>query len=97
MEFHQNESGENKGRRFGLEILNKSAIVLLSAYWEAYCEDIAAEGLNHLVTHLKDPQKLPEALRKVVSKQLKESANNLAVWEIAGAGWKARHFLGVLL
>lgn len=39
--------GTARGRRFDLEVLNKSAIVLITSYWEAYCEDIAAEALDH--------------------------------------------------
>ena len=38
-----------RGRRYHLEVLNKSAIVLVTSFWEAYCEDIAAEGLAHIV------------------------------------------------
>lgn len=35
------------GRR-NLEVLNKSAIVLLCAIWEAYCEDLADDALRLL-------------------------------------------------
>jgi len=48
LEVHRDLGGSGRGRRRRLEVLNKSAIVLLYAFWEAYCEDIAAEGLNHL-------------------------------------------------
>ena len=41
--LHSTAGGAGQGRRYGLEVLNKSAIVLVTAYWEAYCEDIAAE------------------------------------------------------
>lgn len=39
LEIHQRLGGKGKGRRHQLEVLNKSAIVLISAIWEAYCED----------------------------------------------------------
>ena len=45
LEFHESSGGSSPGRRYGLEVLNKSAVVLICAIWEAYCEDIAAEGL----------------------------------------------------
>jgi hypothetical protein len=45
--LHTMVGGKTKGRRYGLEVLNKSAIVLITAYWEAYCEDIAAEAGRH--------------------------------------------------
>jgi hypothetical protein len=43
-------------------VLNKSAIVLLTAFWEAYCEDLAAEALNHVGDHRK-PRKMISELR----------------------------------
>jgi outer membrane murein-binding lipoprotein Lpp len=89
LELHKNEGGADRGRRYGLEVLNKSAIVLLTAFWEAYCEDIAAEGLEHLVKHLKDPTNLPDALKKSVSKRLKSDVHELSVWEVSGDAWRS--------
>lgn len=70
------------------EVLSKSAIVLITALWEAYCEDIAAEGLQHLVDHVTDPSDLPKQIRKDLATDLKQSKNELAVWALAGDGWK---------
>jgi hypothetical protein len=53
LDLHQRVGGDSRGRRYGLEVLNKSAIVLITAFWEAYCEDLAAEGLEHIVKHAK--------------------------------------------
>jgi hypothetical protein len=39
--IHTDIGGGSAGRR-KLEVLNKSAIVLITAYWEAYCEDVSA-------------------------------------------------------
>ncbi len=86
--LHQEKGGSAKGRRFGLEVLNKSAIVLLTSFWEAYCEDIAAEALDHVVTHAPSADKLPTELRKIVAKELKADVHDLAVWSIAGDGWR---------
>jgi hypothetical protein len=47
--LHATVGGKGKGRRYGLGVLNKSPVVLITAYWEAYCEDIAAEALAHIV------------------------------------------------
>ena len=64
LEIHADIGGDQVGRRWGLEVLNKSAVVLICAYWEAYCEDVAAEGLDHLVKHAKSARDLPDALRR---------------------------------
>lgn len=71
-----------------MEVLNKSAIVLITSYWEAYCEDIAAEGLQHIVDHAPDAADLPKDLRKQIAKELERDLNDLAVWEIADDGWR---------
>jgi hypothetical protein len=77
------------GRRRRLGAVHKSAIVLLTAFWEAFCEDIAAEALQHLVTHAPDAQALPLELRKQVARELAGDKNALAAWKLAGDGWRS--------
>jgi hypothetical protein len=88
LKLHEQEGGVNPGRRFGLEVLNKSAIVLITSFWEAYCEDIATEGLNHLIAYAATAASLPTELRKVIAKQLKADPHDLRVWDLAGDGWR---------
>jgi hypothetical protein len=40
LQIHVKLGGERPGRRWGSEELNKSAVVLLVACWEAYLEDL---------------------------------------------------------
>jgi len=70
------------------QAVNKAAIVLITAFWEAYCEDIAAEGLEHVVVHANDFEQLPKKLRQDLARELKEDKNELAVWDLAGDGWR---------
>ena len=88
LKLHKQHSGTNRGRRHGLEVLNKSAIVLITSFWEAYCEDIAAEGLEHIVTHSNDSKVLPKELKKQIAKELNKDPNELAIWELSGEGWR---------
>jgi hypothetical protein len=88
LQIHQTEGGTDRGRRVRLEVLNKSAIVLLTAFWEAYCEDVAGEALEYIVRHTKDAGGLPQDLRKAVAKELKEEPHELAVWRLADTGWR---------
>jgi hypothetical protein len=90
LEIHQGLGGGARGRRFNLEVLNKSAVVLITAIWEAYCEDLAAEALDHMVTHLRDASALPKELKKRIAKEVKADANEIAVWQLADSGWKAK-------
>jgi hypothetical protein len=88
LDIHADIGGDAKGRRYGLEVLNKSALVLITAVWEAYCEDLASEALEHLVTNVSEPKKLPKELKKKISAEIKTEANELAMWDLAGDGWK---------
>jgi hypothetical protein len=89
LEIHEALGGTGVGRRHQLEVLNKSALVLLTATWEAYCEDIAAEALEHLIVHAPSPEALPKEVKQVVAKELKGEAHELAMWQLAGDGWRA--------
>jgi len=60
VKLHTRVGGDAPGRRFGLEVLNKSAIVLITAIWEAYCEDLASEAVKHIVTHAKGAEALQQ-------------------------------------
>ena len=86
--FHEQIGGTGPGRRWYVSVLHKSAIVLLCAVWEAYCEDLADEALRHILASTSDPSKLPQALRKQVAKELKQDLHDLSPWQLAGEGWK---------
>lgn len=86
--FHTHKGGDAKGRRYGLEVLNKSAIVLTTSFWEAYCEDLAAEALGHLVKYAASASALPKELKKRIAKELKDDKNEIAIWDISDHGWK---------
>ena len=88
LEIHGDLGGDNVGRRVRLEVLNKSAIVLLTAFWEAYCEDLAAEALEAIVLHSSDSKPLPKDLKKQIAAELKAAANALAVWDLADQSWR---------
>jgi hypothetical protein len=90
LEIHRDLGGDDRGRRFSLEVLNKSAVVLITAIWEAYCEDLAAEALNHIVNHLKSATALPKELKKRIAKELKTDPNEIAVWDLADSGWRTK-------
>lgn len=91
LEIHSTLGGDAPGRRYRLEVLNKSAIVLITAIWEAYCEDLAAEALNHLVNNVARGTDLPEDLKRAIATEFKsKDAHELAAWELADDGWKVR-------
>ncbi len=88
MEIHLSLAGDRPGRKYQAEVLNKASIVLLTAFWEAYCEDVAAEGLKFIVDNAIDTAALPKELRKQVAKELSGDLDELAVWKLSGEGWR---------
>ncbi len=88
LEIHADVGGDAPGKRYGLEVLNKSAIVLISAVWEGYCEDLAIEAAKHLAQHLKSSSDLPRAIQKRLAFELKAEKHELAVLRLSGNGWR---------
>ncbi|MFJ3861482.1 HEPN domain-containing protein [Streptomyces sp. NPDC090085] len=89
IDFHEKETGSARGRRRpDIQVVSRSAVVLTCASWEAFCEDLAAEALRHLADHAPDGSALPTALKKSVKASLLAEANELAIWDLAGDGWR---------
>jgi hypothetical protein len=72
----------------GMEVLFRSAVVLMVSHWEAYIEDITSEAISHIVTKTKDSTLLPKELKKQVASELKNAINETEVWKIADDGWR---------
>jgi hypothetical protein len=88
LQVHRELTGTKPGRRYAVEVLNKSGIVLLTSFWEAYCEDVAAEALERLVSDSPDATALPIALQKLIAKELKADPHELAIWQLADDRWR---------
>jgi hypothetical protein len=90
IEFHAKETGTARGRRRpDIQIVSRSAVVMTCAYWEAFCEDLAAEALRHLADHATAAADLPPALKRSIKAGLVSEAHELAIWDLADAGWRA--------
>lgn len=89
LQIHTLLGGPQRGRRYELEVLNKSAIVLVTAFWEAYCEDIARQALFHIADHLESADDLPKNMKKRVAGELKGCKHELAIWQISDNKWRA--------
>ena len=88
-ELHEEKAGLTPGRKYGVEVLSKSAIVLISAYWEAYIEDVCEEAIFRLLVNTKDPAQLPEDLRMSVARRVRKDDDERAPWRLAQDGWRA--------
>jgi hypothetical protein len=89
LKIHKDITGDERGRRYGVEVLNKSAVVLITACWEAFVEDLASEAYEFLLTNASSAADIPAKVRSLASTPLKEAADTTQVWQLAGDGWKA--------
>src|SRR6266849_5739461 len=87
--IHQDVAGQGPGRKFGVEVLNRSAIVFITACWESYIEDLATESFDHLLAKATSPAAIPPKVRALATAPIWEQKDPTKVWEIADTGWRA--------
>ena len=89
LEIHSDIGGTEQGRRYGIEVLNKSGVMFVAAAWEAFVEDIATQAIDHILSKSADHSSIPLPIRKAAAKGLEDDKNELKVWDLAGDGWKS--------
>jgi hypothetical protein len=67
-------------------VLDKAVYVLVSSLWEAYCEDIVTESLDHIAAHALSCRALPSSLISEIEKNIRSGKDS--PWELAGEGWR---------
>ena len=88
VEIHTQVAGTRRGKKGGVEVLNKSAIVLLVACWESFVEELAITGFDYLLKHAKRVDIFPNKVLALAAKNLRQSSDEMKVWKLAGSGWK---------
>lgn len=84
-DIHAIVTPKGPGRKYNVQILHKNSIVMLVACWEAFVEDLAANGLTSLLAKAPNYKVLPdEVLERIANKLQGKKA-----WSLAGDGWKA--------
>jgi hypothetical protein len=89
LELHSLVASGVSGRASALQVLNRSAVVLLAACWEAYVEDLAVAAFDWMLTNSSNPESFPKKVRARASRSIRESKDELAVWALADGGWKS--------
>lgn len=69
-------------------LLNKSALVLVVACWEAYVEDLATAAFDFMFAHAPEPTVFPNCVLTAASSQLRLDPDERKVWALAGEGWR---------
>ncbi|MCE9592267.1 MAG: hypothetical protein K8S99_17310 [Planctomycetes bacterium] len=81
-------SGPGHPRRHRVDILNRATIIFVSACWESYIEDVAAEAFDFLLANAATCDAIPTKIRTLASRELREAKDERRVWELAGNGWQ---------
>ena len=87
-DIHTEVTGDKPGRRDGVEVLNKSAIVMLVAAWEVFIEEAANESFEFLLTNAKDHNAFSDKVLTLSSKKIRGDQDERKVWQLAGNGWR---------
>ncbi|HAF13077.1 MAG TPA: hypothetical protein DCK99_05125 [Blastocatellia bacterium] len=88
VQIHRQLGGATPGRKHNVEVLNKAAIVLLVACWEAFIEDLAASAFDAMLAHATVPNIFPGDVLTHACRDLKAAPDHREVWKLAGTGWK---------
>ncbi len=87
-EIHEKVGGSSRGRRYGLDVLNRSGIVLVVASWEAFVEDLVTLALERILAATGQPSHFPKATLLAASRGLRAAKDERRVLELAGDGWR---------
>ncbi len=79
MQIHKDVGGTGQGRRYGLDVLNKSGVMFVAAAWEAFVEEVATQAIDHILDEANSHDQIPLPIRKAAAKSTK-----MTVWESVG-------------
>ncbi len=88
VEIHTHLTGTGPGRRYDVQVLNKSAILLTVATWESCIEALVKGAAAFMAAELTTPKEVPPRLAAVIASRLKNEKHDGAVWGLADAGWR---------
>jgi len=88
LDIHSKVAGAGPGFKPNVEVLNKSAVVLLVACWEAFVEDLASAAFESLLSDATSAEPFPARVLALASEGLRADKDARAVWRLSGHGWK---------
>lgn len=91
MQLHAEIAGSGPGRKYNVAVLHKSAILLLFASWESYCEDAVSELHERVTAQVGSPREMPTAMKQYILRSITDNTKNeLAFWELLGDAWRSK-------
>lgn len=86
--IHAEVAGKGPGRKHGVDVLNRTAIVFITACWESFIEDLASEAFDAMLGSVKTPTSIPSKVRNFATKPIFDQKDSTKVWDLADAGWR---------
>lgn len=96
LQLHEQIGGVGPGRKHNVDVLNRSAVILAVAAWEAFCEDLVWRNAASLAKRIKQAADLPSEIRDPMLewyysqnglKTFNRSSKS-ALWNLTGHGWR---------
>lgn len=87
--IHEDFAGAGAGRKRDVEVLNRTAIVFITACWESYVEDIAKESFEFMISNVSKAKDIPLKVRSLSTRPIFEQKDPTKIWDVADSGWKA--------
>lgn len=88
VDIHTHLTGTGPGRRYDVQVLNKSAILLTVATWESCIEALVTGAAAFMAEELETSNAVPTRLSTVIASRLKAQKHDGAVWGLADSGWR---------
>lgn len=88
LDIHLKLTGNKRGNRSSVNVLNKSGIVLVVACWEAFVEDVARAAFEHMIDNANTPDVFTRKVQVLASEGLYSAEDKSKIWSLAGDGWK---------
>jgi RiboL-PSP-HEPN len=86
--IHQEITGGGPGRKYDVDVINRAAIVFITACWESFVEDLATESFDFLINNVSKALDIPSKVRDIATKQMFTQQDSRKVWELADSGWR---------
>jgi hypothetical protein len=87
--IHQDYAGKGAGRKHGVEVLNRAAIIFITAIWESFVEDLATEAFDFLLANAPNSTVIPSKVKVAATRPMFDQKDSRKVWDLADDGWRS--------
>jgi hypothetical protein len=86
--IHIKVAGTTRGRKNEVQVLHKSAVVLLVACWESYIESVVSDAFDFMLENSPSHEVFPTSVLVKSIKELRVDKDERKIWTIADQGWR---------